>query len=72
MQWKMDMTFRTWNVTSLYRACSLKTVSSELAKCKLDVMAKSMTEVRWDKGGSQPVDDYTFFYGNGKLNHHLG
>jgi hypothetical protein len=23
-------------------------------------------------GGSQPADDYTFFYGNGKAIHHLG
>jgi len=28
-------------------------------------------EVRWDEGGSQPADDYTFLYGNGNANHHL-
>jgi len=31
----MDMTFGIWNVRSLYRAGSLKTVASELAKYNL-------------------------------------
>jgi hypothetical protein len=26
-------------------------------------------EVRWDKGGTKPADDYTFFYGD--ADHHL-
>jgi hypothetical protein len=30
---KMDTGFYTWNFRSLYRAGSLKTVASELAKC---------------------------------------
>jgi hypothetical protein len=29
-------------------------------------------EVRWDKGGTEPAGDYTFFYGNGNTDHHLG
>jgi hypothetical protein len=29
-------------------------------------------EVRWDKSGTEPADDYTFFYGNGDAYHHLG
>jgi hypothetical protein len=29
-------------------------------------------EVRWDKGGTEPAGDYTFFYGNGNDDHHLG
>jgi len=33
---EMDMRFGTWNVRSLYRAGSLKTVASELARYKLD------------------------------------
>jgi hypothetical protein len=33
----MDMRFGTWNVRSLYRSGSLKTVSGELAKYKLDL-----------------------------------
>jgi hypothetical protein len=24
-------------------------------------------EVRWDKGGTEPAGDYTFFYGNRML-----
>jgi hypothetical protein len=33
-----DMRFGTWNVRSLYRAGSLKTVSRELARYKLDLV----------------------------------
>jgi hypothetical protein len=29
-------------------------------------------EIRWNKGSSQPTDDYTFFYGNGNAKYHLG
>jgi hypothetical protein len=25
-----------------------------------------------DKGGTEPAGDYTFFYGNGNADHHLG
>jgi exonuclease III len=52
----MDMTFGTWNVRSLYRPGSLKTVSGELAKYKLDLVG--VQEVRWDKGGTEPAGDY--------------
>jgi len=58
------MGFVTRNVRCLYRAVSLKTAGSEVAKYNLDFV--------WDKGGSQPADDYTFLYGNGTANHHLG
>jgi exonuclease III len=51
----MDVRFEKWNVRSIYRACSLKTVSSEMAKCSLDLMA--VQEVRWENGGSEPADD---------------
>jgi hypothetical protein len=64
----MDMEFGIWNVRCLYRAGSLKTVASELAKFNLDLVA--VQEVRWENGGSQPADDY--FYENGNANHHLG
>jgi hypothetical protein len=62
--------FGTCKVKSLYRADSLKTISSELAKYNLDLVA--VQEVRWVEGGSQPADDYTFFYGNWNANHQLG
>jgi hypothetical protein len=40
----------------------LKTVLRELAKCKLDLVG--VQELRWEKGGTEPADDYTFSYGN--------
>jgi exonuclease III len=66
----MDMRFGTWNVRSLYRSGSLKTVSGELAKYKLDLVG--VKQVRWEKGGTEPAGDYTLFYGNGNADHHLG
>jgi exonuclease III len=44
----MDIRFGTWNVRSLYRAGSLKTVARELVKYKLDLVG--VQEVRWEKG----------------------
>jgi len=32
----------------------------------------TVQEVRWNKGGSEPEDDYIFSYGNGNANNHLG
>jgi hypothetical protein len=49
---------------------SLVTVSRELAKYKLDLVR--VQEVKWDKGGTEPADIYTFFYGNGNVDCHLG
>jgi hypothetical protein len=42
------MRFGTWNVMSLYRIGSLKTVARELGKCKLDLVG--VQEVRREKG----------------------
>jgi exonuclease III len=67
---EIDIKFGTWDVRSLYRAGSLKTVANELAKHDLDLV--TVQEVRCDEGGSQPTDDYKFVYGNGNTNHHLG
>jgi exonuclease III len=64
------MRFGTWNVTGLYRAGSLKTVSRELARYKLDLVG--VQEVRRDGGGTEPAGEYTFFYGKGNENHELG
>jgi hypothetical protein len=50
----MDMRFGTWNVRSLYRSGSLKTVARELGKYKLDLVG---VQVRWDKGGSEWAED---------------
>jgi exonuclease III len=62
----MDMIFGTWNVRSLYRSGSLKTVARELGKYKLDLVG--VQEVRWDKGGTERA----FFYGAGNEDHQLG
>jgi hypothetical protein len=32
----------------------------------------AIQEVRWDKGGNEPADDYTFIFGKRNANHHLG
>jgi hypothetical protein len=52
--------FGTCNVRSLYRICSLKTVARELGKYKLDLVG--VQEVRWENGGTERAEDYTFFY----------
>jgi exonuclease III len=44
----MGMRFGTWNIRSLYRIGSLKTVARELGKYKLDLV--SVQEVRWERG----------------------
>jgi hypothetical protein len=67
---RMDMRFGTWNVRSLYRSGSFKTVARELVKYKWDLL--SVQEVRWDKGGTERAEDYTFFYGAGNEDHQLG
>jgi hypothetical protein len=56
----MDMRFGTWNVKSLCRIGSLTTVAKELGKYKLDLVG---VQVRWEKGGTERAEDYTFFYG---------
>jgi exonuclease III len=56
---KMDMRFGTWNVRSLCRIGSFRTVARELGKYKLDLV--SVQEVRWEKGGTERAEDYTYF-----------
>jgi hypothetical protein len=65
----MYLRFGTWSVKSLYRSGSLKLISGEKAKHKLHLVG---VQVRWDKGGTEPADDYIFFYGNENADHHLG
>jgi exonuclease III len=62
----MDMRLGTWNVRH-YRIGSLTTVAREFGKCKLDLVA--VQEVRWEKGGTERAEDYTFFYGQGNGDH---
>jgi hypothetical protein len=66
----MDVRFGTWNVRSLYRAGSLMAVTKEKSKYKLDLMG--VQEVRWDRDGTEPLGEHTFFYGKGNVNHELG
>jgi hypothetical protein len=66
----MDIRFGTWNVRSMYKAGSLKTVWRELARYKLNLVG--VQEVRWEGGGTEPAGEYTFFYEKRNKNHELG
>jgi hypothetical protein len=55
----MGVRFGIWNVRSLYMTGSLKTVARELGEYKLDLA--EVQEVRWEKGGTEWTDDYTFY-----------
>jgi hypothetical protein len=66
----MDMRCGTRNDRSLYRIGSLKTTAGELGKCKLDLVG--LEEVRWEKGGTEKAEDYTFFYGQKNGDYQLG
>jgi exonuclease III len=66
----MDMRFDTWNIRSLYRSSSCKTVARKLRKYELDLVG--VQEVRWDKGGTEQAKDCTFLYEAGNEDHQLG
>jgi hypothetical protein len=42
----------------------------ELGKYKLELVG--VQEVRWEKGGTERAEDYTFFYAAGNEDHQLG
>jgi hypothetical protein len=42
----------------------IEKVARELAKYKLYLLG--VQEVRWGKGDTEPTDNYTFFYRNGR------
>jgi exonuclease III len=66
----MGMRFGTWNVGSMYRVGSLRALTEEISKYKLDLVG--VQEVRWDGGGTESAGEYTFFYEKGSENHELG
>jgi hypothetical protein len=45
-------------------------VAKEISKYKLGSVR--VQEVRWDRGGTEPAGEYTFFYGKGNENPELG
>jgi hypothetical protein len=63
-QWNTDMRFGLWNVTSLYWAGSLMTVSRQLSRYKLDLVG--VQEIGWEAGGTKPAGEYTFFLWKGE------
>jgi hypothetical protein len=65
----MNMRFVKWTVRSLYRAGSLMTVAKEISKYKLDLVG--VQEERWDRSGTEPACEYTFFCGKGNENREL-
>jgi hypothetical protein len=65
----MDLIFGIWNVRNLYRAGSLITVATLIAKYKLDLAG--IPEVRWDREGTKPPDENIFLYGKGNENQEL-
>jgi hypothetical protein len=67
---EIDMKFGTCIARSLYRAGSLMTAAKETSKYKLDLVG--VQEVRWDRGGTEPAGECTFFNGKGSQNHELG
>jgi hypothetical protein len=66
----MDMRFGMWNGRCLYRAGSVMRVAKEISKYELDLVG--VQEVRLDRGGTEPTDEYTFLCGKGNKNHELG
>jgi hypothetical protein len=44
------------------------TVARELSRCRLDLVG--LQEVRWDKGGTEPVEVYNFSYRKADENHY--
>jgi hypothetical protein len=45
------------------------TASKELSKYRLDLVA---VQVRWEGVGTEPAEEYTFFYGKVNENHEVG
>jgi hypothetical protein len=46
------------------------TVAKEISKYKIDLVG--VQEDRWDRGGTEPASEFTFFNGKGNENNELG
>jgi hypothetical protein len=68
-QKKMDMRFGIWNVRSMYRAGSLRQWQKKYQNM---LGLVEVHEVIWDRGVTDPADEYTFCYGKGNNDHELG
>jgi hypothetical protein len=64
-QWKKDMRFGTWNISSLYRVGAIKSEMGELEKCKLDLVG--VQGVRWEGRDIKQQTIIHFSVGNGML-----
>jgi hypothetical protein len=62
----MNIRFGTWAVKSLYRVIFLMIVEKDVSEYKLDLLR--VQEVRWNRGGTEPAGEYTFFFGKGNDN----
>jgi hypothetical protein len=63
-QRKVDVRYGPWNVRRF-----IEEGAKELAMKNLDSVG--VKQVRWDRSGNEPADDYTFVYGDENANHHL-
>jgi hypothetical protein len=66
------MRFRAWNVRSFSRAGLLESVAREMAKYKLDLEGFGLVLIQQTIIHYYTIIHYTFFYGNGNVNHHTG
>lgn len=71
MAWNNGLRFGTWNIRTLYRAGALQTLTNELKRYRMDIVA--LQEIRWTGNGEQKLDDYMLLYGgNTTERHELG
>ena len=64
------MGFGTWHAKSLYRTRALGLVTSDIDKCRMDLVG--VQDVRWEGSGNLEPGNYTLLYGEGNANHQLG
>jgi exonuclease III len=54
----MEMRFGTWNVRSLHRTGSLRTLAEEISKYKFDLVG--VQAVKEDRDSTEPAGQYIF------------